>query len=79
MSTITAPAPLFELPLAPEREQDGAAARSDGDRLTLEQRLDCVWEGLVAEGAAACVVCSGRLERTPSGQGICRSCGSRLS
>ena len=79
MSTITAPAPLFELPLAPEREQDGAAARSDGDRLTLEQRLDSVWEGLSTAGVAACVVCGGRLERTAGGHGRCRGCGSTLS
>jgi hypothetical protein len=52
---------------------------SDGGRLTLEQRLDRVWEGLSAAGVAPCPVCRGRLVVTASGEGRCRSCGSRLS
>jgi hypothetical protein len=52
---------------------------SDGGRLTLEARLDRVWEGLSAVGAAPCVVCRGRLERTAAGEGRCVSCGSVLS
>jgi hypothetical protein len=79
MSTLT-------LPFAPERE-DTTSGRSeprrsissDGGRLTLEQRLDRVWEGLSAAGAAPCPVCHGRLVMTPSGRGRCTSCGSSLS
>ena len=52
-------------------------ARSDGGgRLTLEQRLDSVWEGLRAGGVAECPVCRGRMEG--SGPGRCRDCGSEL-
>ena len=48
-----------------------------GGRLTLEQRLDSVWEGLRADGAAECPVCSGRMEG--SGPARCHDCGSTLS
>ena len=51
---------------------------SDGDRLTLEQRISRVWEGLLAAGAAECPVCAGRMERSGS-QGRCLDCGSKLS
>ena len=56
-----------------------AAVCSDGGRLTLEARLDSVWEGLSAAGVAPCPVCHGRIERTGAGVGTCRSCGSELS
>ena len=57
-----------------------AAVCSDGGRLTLEQRLDRVWEGLSAAGVAVCPVCDGKLERrTGARGGMCRSCGSSLS
>ena len=56
-----------------------AAVCSDGGGLTLEERLDRVWEGLSAAGVAQCPVCRGRLERTAPCAGICRSCGSSLS
>ena len=57
-----------------------AAVCSDGGRLTLEERLHRVWEGLSAAGVAVCPVCDGKLERrTASGGGVCRSCGSSLS
>jgi hypothetical protein len=48
-----------------------------GGRLTLEQRLDSVWEGLRTDGAAECPVCRGRMEG--SGPADCRDCGSQLS
>jgi len=86
MSTVTAPSRLFDLPLAPERKHPTCdrpspdrSPISDGGRLTLEERLDRVWEGLSAAGVAQCPVCRGRLERTAPGAGICRSCGSSLS
>ena len=84
MTTLASPPRLFDLPLAPERERDQAqtakAVCSDGGRLTLEQRLDRVWEGLSAAGVAVCPVCDGKLEaRTAAPGGMCRSCGSSLS
>ena len=48
-----------------------------GGRLTLEQRLDSVWEGLRTDGMAECPVCHGRMEG--SGPARCRDCGSELS
>jgi hypothetical protein len=55
---------------------------SDGGRLTLEQRLERVWEGLpaagVAEAATACPVCDGRMRRRGPGC-ACDSCGSILA
>jgi len=48
-----------------------------GGRLTLEQRLDSVWEGLRTDGMAECPVCHGRMEG--SGPACCRDCGSELS
>jgi ribosomal protein L37AE/L43A len=52
---------------------------SDGGRLTLEQRLDGVWEGLHAAGVADCPICGGRMEGTGDGAGRCGSCGSTLN
>jgi ribosomal protein L37AE/L43A len=52
---------------------------SDGGRLTLEQRLDGVWEGLHAAGAADCPVCGSRMEGNGDGAGHCGGCGSTLS
>ena len=60
----------------------GAIARtpdsSDGGRLTLEARLDSVWEGLRADGAAECPVC-GSVMRATAAAGACGSCHSRLA
>ena len=56
-----------------------AAACSDGGRLTLEQRLDRVWEGLSAAGAAACPLCGGRMERRGESAARCSGCGSALT
>ena len=50
---------------------------SGGGRLTLEQLLDGVWEGLRADGAAECPVCHGQMSIRPAG-GACRDCGSAL-
>jgi ribosomal protein L37AE/L43A len=52
---------------------------SDGGRLTLEQRLDGVWEGLRAAGVADCPVCGERMEGDGQGAGHCGGCGSTLS
>ncbi len=50
----------------------------DDGRLTLEERISRVWEGLHAVGAADCPVCRGRMERAADG-GQCASCGSILA
>ena len=51
--------------------------RAGGDRLTLERRLDGVWEGLLAAGAAPCPVCSARMHRLGE-TARCEGCGSEL-
>lgn len=84
MSTTLVERPLSlweELPLKLGRMDGPAVARprerSNGGRLTLEQRLDSVWEGLLAGGAAECPVCHGAMERSTPGR--CGDCGSELS
>ena len=52
---------------------------SDGGRLTLEQRLDGVWEGLHAAGAADCPVCGAQMQGAGDGTASCGGCGSSLS
>ena len=51
--------------------------RSGGGRLTLEQLLDGVWEGLQADGAAECPLCSHRVTREGT-VARCDGCGSTL-
>lgn len=62
----------------PARARREDQACSDGGRLTLEQRISRVWEGLRAAGAAECPVCRGRMERVADA-GECRRCGSVLA
>jgi hypothetical protein len=45
---------------------------------TLEDRLERAWEGVLAEGTAACPVCRARLERHGA-EGRCGGCGSTLT
>ena len=52
---------------------------SDGGRLTLEQRLEGVGEGLRAAGVAACPVCAHRMDAVGDGVGRCSECGTMLS
>jgi hypothetical protein len=71
--------PLTQMPLVP----DGGTTherlrRSDGGRLTLEQRLDRVWEGLLAAGTADCPFCGAEMQRA-DGVGRCGDCGTTLS
>jgi len=61
----------FDLDQRLRRERSNC---SDGGRLTLEQRLDGVWEGLHAAGVADCPVCGSERLRTAG----CEDCGSRL-
>ena len=79
MSALAAPPRPAQLPLAPE----GGSAherlrRSDGGRLTLEQRLDRVWEGLLAAGTADCPLCGAEMQRAGDA-GRCGDCGTTLS
>ena len=67
----------FDLDQRLRRER--SANCSDGGRLTLEQRLDGVWEGLHAAGVADCPVCGERMEGMGDGSARCGSCGSSLS
>ena len=73
MST-TATRPLFDLfaKQQPDRSPSGHA------RLTLEERISKVWEGLVATGTADCPVCRGPMERAGN-SGHCLRCGSIVS
>ena len=68
-----------QLALVAERARRERSICSDGGRLTLEQRLDGVWEGLHAAGVADCPVCGARMEGTREGNGRCGGCGSTLS
>jgi rubrerythrin len=43
---------------------------------SLEDSILAVWEDLVAEGRAECPVCGGSM--SPSADGGCPSCGSKL-
>ena len=69
MTAGTVSPPFFELVSA-------AAERRGGH--TLEDRLERAWEGLNADGAAACPVCRARMERH-GGEGHCSGCGATLS
>jgi hypothetical protein len=51
---------------------------SDGSGLTLERKLDSVWEGLLTVGAADCLVCGSSMERRGD-SGVCGGCGTRIS
>jgi hypothetical protein len=63
----------------PERLRRERSNCSDGGRLTLEQRLDSVWEGLRAAGAAECPVCAHRMDAVGDGVGRCGGCGTTLT
>ena len=67
----------FDLDQRLRRER--ASNCSDGGRLTLEQRLDGVWEGLRAAGVADCPVCGSRMDAAGDAGGRCGSCGTTLS
>jgi hypothetical protein len=60
------------------REEQEEPRYSDGGGLTLARKLDGVWEGLLAAGAAGCPVCGGRMVRGAE-TGRCGSCASSLS
>jgi hypothetical protein len=69
---------VAERPLLVGRSSQ-AIGSSDGGRLTLEARLDSVWEGLRADGAAECPVCGGHIAAGAPGHAArCGNCNSRL-
>jgi hypothetical protein len=49
-----------------------------GSRLTLEEKLSGVWEGLLAAGVVDCPVCGGRMERDGEA-GRCEDCETTLA
>ena len=53
-------------------------SRSDGGRLTLEHRVQSVWEALLATGVADCPLCGAQMEM-PGSTGRCGGCGARLT
>ena len=70
--------------LDPPRKLGSAGVRrpldsSGGGRLTLEQRLDGVWEGLRSDGAAECPLCRGPMTQAAREvAATCADCGSSL-
>jgi hypothetical protein len=75
------PLPVRDLPRTIGRADASLRSpnSSGGGGLTLEARLDCVWEGLRADGAADCPVCGARMAAGPPGHAArCGGCGSRL-
>lgn len=72
----------------PHRRLDGAllVGRTDAHgRLTLDDLITGVWEGLAVRAAVNCPVCASPMaSRSPAAGehipvAVCRSCGSRLS
>jgi hypothetical protein len=76
MSTATLETRLRPEPLFGDSVARGV--RSGGRRLTLEQRISSVWEGLLATGAADCPICRGPLDRHAH-EVRCGNCGATLS
>ncbi len=56
------------------RPRRGAVGCSDGERPTLVQHMDGVWEGLLAAGVADCPICGAEMHRSG-----CTGCGTVLS
>ncbi len=63
---------------SPERLVPTRPDAQAGGRLTLEQLLDSVWEGLRAGGTAECPVCDGPMQRTGPGGARCGRCGTTM-
>ena len=66
-------------PQAPLKRVRGAGCSpSDGGRVTLEHRVQSVWEALLATGVADCPLCGAQMEM-PGSTGRCGGCGARLT
>ena len=64
---------------SPEPVRRDASHTHAGGRLTLEQRLDSVWEGLHTGGAPDCAVCQAELGGLGGAHASrCGGCGSVL-
>jgi hypothetical protein len=59
-------------------EQQPDSPVSGGRRLTLDERISKVWEGILATGAVDCPVCRGPMERMGE-VARCFSCKTTLS
>ena len=84
MSSLLADRPgLFRDPPAKLGRADAFPRRPDssgGRKLTLQQKLDSVWEGLRADGAAECPACGGAMSLTADRSAArCGGCSSHLS
>jgi hypothetical protein len=68
--------PVADTPLSDRTERYG--------RLTLDDLITGVWEGLAVRGSAGCPACSGTMKprsvtRGGACEGACGDCGARLS
>ena len=79
-ATLAERPPLIGRPSETGRASAFAPPDRLGGGLTLQQRLDSVWEGLRADGAAECPACGVAMrlanERTSA---RCGGCGTHLS
>ena len=79
------PARQTPLPTPADPPQRGAAGEPDArGRLTLDEVIVGVWEGLLAHHKAACPICGGAMRARPgSGPrpvgGRCTSCGTTIA
>jgi hypothetical protein len=63
---------------SPEDAVSRRFAAPGGRKLTLDERISKVWEGILAAGTADCPVCRGPMERMGS-SGRCLRCHSVLT
>ena len=77
--TVAAPSATRRRPAAHRRPSEAAHPERSlgGGRLTLERKLQSVWEGLSATGAATCPVCACQMTAVDAAA-VCTCCGSRL-
>ena len=79
MSQLLLAPPAFASPAGTNfAEQQPDSPVSGGPRLTLDERISRVWEGLMGTGAVDCPVCRGRMERIGD-SGRCLRCNSVLT
>jgi hypothetical protein len=77
--SVAAPSSTRRRPTPRRRLGEAAHAERSlgGGGLTLERKLQSVWEGLSATGAASCPLCDGEMEAAADG-GTCGDCGTQL-
>ena len=76
---VAAPSASRRRPAARRRPDEAAHTERSlgGGRLTLERKLQSVWEGLSATGTASCPLCESEMRRE-LGAGVCTSCGTQI-